>query len=124
MGERIVMGYWEKTVMYLHVETKNKAAQHLYINMGYEPAEIKVPKWQRLSLIFSLFSSLSSLITTCFRSMLGLDDILYFKKHLISSNNLVKNESMKGMEDDDDESLQLLGLKKDDDLVVRTLMSA
>ena len=59
--ERIVMGYWEKTVMYLHVETKNKAAQHLYINMGYEPAEIKVPKWQRLSLIFSLFSLLSLL---------------------------------------------------------------
>ena len=55
--------------------------------------------------------------------MLGLDDILYFKKHLISSNNLGKSESMKGMEDDD-ESLQLLGLKKDDDLVVRTLMSA
>ena len=64
--ENIVICFWKKDTIYLHVEASNLPAQRLYINMGYVPATIKIPVWQR--------------------HMMGVDNVLYFKKQLIDPN--------------------------------------
>ena len=46
LAERIVVKYWLKTVMYLHVEVNNIAAQNLYSKMGYELGP-QLPSWER-----------------------------------------------------------------------------
>ena len=46
LAERIVVKYWLKKVMYLHVEVNNIAAQNLYSKMGYELGP-QLPSWER-----------------------------------------------------------------------------
>ena len=46
LAEQIVVKYWLKTVMYLHVEVSNIAAQNLYSKMGYELGP-QLPSWER-----------------------------------------------------------------------------
>jgi ribosomal protein S18 acetylase RimI-like enzyme len=61
LAEKIVLKYWGKETMYLHVEEDNVAAQRLYSKMGYELGP-QLPSWER--------------------SLHGLDNILYYKKTL------------------------------------------
>lgn len=60
--EHIVLTYWKRSKLYLHVMNDNIAAQSLYRRLGYNLARFGIPSWER--------------------KILGLDDLIYYSKDI------------------------------------------
>jgi len=64
--EDVVGSVWQKNTIYLHVERNNVPAQELYVGQGYALATSPLSSWEV--------------------KMLGMDNILYYRKDLWSNN--------------------------------------
>ena len=62
LSEELVQMHWKKDMMYLHVEQSNRAAQALYLGMGYQLVSPGLSAWEK--------------------KMEGMENILYYSNRL------------------------------------------
>jgi hypothetical protein len=62
LSEELVQMHWNKDMMYLHVEQSNRAAQALYLGMGYQLVSPGLSAWEK--------------------KMEGMENILYYSNRL------------------------------------------